>query len=87
MDDNKTKKPEEGETPEIDSKKPQKKKTDKEKDKDKKKKKEKKESESDSGSDSEFKRYHRKYRGQKSNDFTNKSDNINKNLVYIQFKK
>ena len=35
----------------------------------------------------EFKRYHRKYRGQKSNDFTNKSDNINKNLVYIQFKK
>lgn len=36
---------------------------------------------------SEFKRYHRKYRGQKSNDFTNKSDNINKNLVYIQFKK
>ena len=35
----------------------------------------------------EFKRYHRKYRGQKSNDFTNKSDNIDKNLVYIQFKK
>ena len=35
----------------------------------------------------EFKRYHRKYRGQKSNDFSNKSDNIDKNLVYIQFKK
>jgi len=35
----------------------------------------------------EFKRYHRKYRGQKSNDFNNKSDNIDKNLVYIQFKK
>ena len=35
----------------------------------------------------EFKRYHRKYRGQKSGDFNNKSDNIDRNLVYIQFKK
>ena len=37
----------------------------------------------------EFKRYHRKYRGQKSKDYdnNNKSDNIDKNLVYIQFKK
>lgn len=38
-------------------------------------------------SSNEFKRYHRKYRGQKSNEF-NKSDNLDdKNLVYLQFKK
>ena len=35
----------------------------------------------------EFKRYHRKYRGQKSNDSSNKSDYIDKDLIYIQFKK
>lgn len=40
-----------------------------------------------STNNNEFKRYHRKYRGQKSNDYNNinKSDNLDK--VYIQFKK
>ena len=38
----------------------------------------------------EFKRYHRKYRGQKSNEGSNNSniaDDIDKNKIYIQFKK
>ena len=38
----------------------------------------------------EFKRYHRKYRGQKSNEGANNSniaDDIDKNKIYIQFKK
>ena len=39
-------------------------------------------------SSNEFKRYHRKYRGQKSEEFNNnKSDYLDKNKVYIQFKK
>ena len=37
----------------------------------------------------EFKRYHRKYRGKKGNneEYKIKSDNINEKLLYIQFKK
>ena len=43
----------------------------------------------ETNSSNEFKRYHRKYRGQKSGGdfYNNKSDNIDRNLVYIQFKK
>ena len=45
----------------------------------------------ESSGSTEFKRYHRKYRGKKSNNgennYNSKSDDINENLVYIQFKK